>query len=179
MNNFRFIGRYDIGRIMKSINDNMELFKKETWRQVTSGSAHKGTETIFVRYPILKSAEDVFESLEVVDREFYSETSVKNLTEILKDQVGLQPARILIVKLNPNSVIESHVDEGAYAESTERYHIALDTNISCFFTCGNESIHIPQGDCYWFDKTQKHSVVNGGDTPRTHFIIDFWKEKIC
>lgn len=174
--NFRFICKYYVASIMKMIDQSPEIFAEEKWRQSASGSAHTDTETAFIRYPIVKSAFDVFESMAVDDRPLYKEPSVWHLIDDLAKRINRSPARAMVAKLNPKGKIAPHIDTGAYADATERYHIALSTNSSSYLICGDEKINIATGDCYWFNKHIMHSAVNDGDAPRLHMIIDFWRE---
>lgn len=175
MNNFKFITEYKVDDILETLRAAPSVFNEETWRKDHLGSSHTDVETAFIRYPVVKTAYDVFQSEELEDRALYFKPSVKDIILSLANYLRKNPARAIIAKLKPKGVIKTHIDQGKYADMTERYHIALETNSKSYLSCGEESLNIPQGHCYWFNKHIEHSAINEGATPRLHLIVDFWR----
>lgn len=175
MNNFHFVGRFDIRKVVTSLNAIPYVFSEETWRQKAQGTSHSDTETAFVRYPKVQTAFDVFESKEVENRELYGVLSIKNLIQEVALKIQRTPARILIARLAPGSKVLPHIDEGGYAISTERFHVALATNPNAYLHCGEEKVNIAEGECFWFNKHILHRAENSGSTSRMHLIMDFWE----
>lgn len=86
--------------------------------------------------------------------------------------------RAILVKLLKKNSIPSHVDT---ANETFRYcrriHIPIITNENCFFTVGNMTINMKEGEVWEMNNDKlAHSVVNDGEEDRIHLIID-WCEK--
>ena len=58
-----------------------------------------------------------------------------------------------------------------------RVHFPIITNDNVIFEqwdCEghNEKIHMKIGECWYIDVRKPHRAVNGGDTLRTHLVID-------
>jgi hypothetical protein len=53
-----------------------------------------------------------------------------------------------------------------------RIHIPVITNPNVFFTCGDASVHMTEGECWTFDSFQMHNVRNGGAEKRIHLVLD-------
>jgi len=80
--------------------------------------------------------------------------------------------RSMIIRLNPNSEIPVHHDEGYYLEKSHRVHVPILTFPEVIFTVGNEKIHMKEGECYEINNMNKHSVVNGSSSERIHLLLD-------
>ena len=88
---------------------------------------------------------------------------------------GHDVGRIVVAKLNYNSSIGDHIDEGDYHKEFSRYHMVINTNDKVVFTCEDEKQHMPQGTIWWFNNRVTHNVYNDGDTDRTHIVVDIRK----
>jgi quercetin dioxygenase-like cupin family protein len=84
-------------------------------------------------------------------------------------------ARVMLVELAAGAEIAPHIDQGAYAELTDRWHCALRTNRLCTMHSGGETAHMRPGEVWWFDKHAVHHVENLGAEPRVHLIMDTWR----
>ena len=158
-----------------------ELWQEITVRQDYADSAHKHTETIFLRGP------DAFD-WQTVQGGF----SAKNYPAlaILADPIGpildrlcfdLQVSelgRVMLVNLKSRCGISPHTDEGAYAEHFSRIHVALKSEVGNAFMCGGEMIHMKPGEAWWFDHQTEHKVDNDSIADRIHLIIDLVSPKV-
>lgn len=79
----------------------------------------------------------------------------------------------------PGESIKPHKDNGGGLDARHwflggacRIHVPLFTNINAIMTSGNESKHLPVGTIYEFHNNLDHYVVNNGDSPRVHLVID-------
>jgi hypothetical protein len=142
-----------------------EMFEQLTFRQDAPGSPHRSTESIYMRMPATISYHSMFEELATVDYLAYD--AFRTLVEALSLS-GL--ARIMIVKLKPGGIITDHIDQGAYAEATDRYHLAVATNRMTTLTSGGETLHMPAGSLPWFDKHALHCGSDSGDSYRIHLL---------
>ena len=59
----------------------------------------------------------------------------------------------------------------ADADYYDRMHYVVSGE--CDFTCGDETVHMRQGEAWWFNHRLMHSVVNNGAEDRVHLIIDY------
>jgi L-proline cis-4-hydroxylase len=78
-----------------------------------------------------------------------------------------------------NSVIIPHRDLLELSEladearNAHRLHIPLVTNEDCFFNEGNTVFRMRQGEIWFLDASQIHSVAVLSDEPRVHLMLDF------
>lgn len=85
---------------------------------------------------------------------------------------GVQLGRVLITRLSPGKIIAPHVDHGAPATFYSRYQIAIQSFPGVVFKAGNEQVNMMTGDCWLFDNTKEHSVINNSVDDRIALIID-------
>lgn len=96
------------------------------------------------------------------------------LAEVLKtiDLAGLYPRRARIIQLSPHSSSSWHRDAPDHIYMV-RLHIPILTNPGCFFETETERAHLPaDGRAYFLFVNGMHRVVNDGDTPRYHLVVD-------
>lgn len=172
----RLCGTIDVQPLLRVLPAWEPLFDAVRWRQETKGSPHADTKTIFLRMPAEITVETVFQSLEAVDLPPMDEPAFRTAVEAVSDLEGAPVARVMIVKLRPGGIILPHVDEGAYAEATDRYHLCVETNPLCHMQVGGEVVRPKAGEVWSFDKRTRHMVANGGTTWRTHLIVDCWRQ---
>jgi len=67
-------------------------------------------------------------------------------------------------------IVGSHIDEGKYYLSRDRYHLSIQGTYQYFV--GNESLIIDPGTLFWFNNKLPHGTVNLGDVPRISFVFD-------
>lgn len=79
----------------------------------------------------------------------------------------------------PGESIKPHKDNGGgitgkhwFLGGSCRIHVPLVTNPMAVMTSGNESKHLPVGTIYEFHNNLNHYVVNNGDSPRAHLVMD-------
>lgn len=150
------------------------LWQAETWRQKLRLSPHGETRSIILRGPPSTKPRDVLHSLDVIDRPGYGNPEFRTLVEGIASYVGGEPARALIAELPPEARVMQHTDTGTYAENTERFHLALQTNPLAILYCNGETCNVREGEVMWLDKHLPHSAINMGVTSRVHLIVDVW-----
>lgn len=86
--------------------------------------------------------------------------------------------RAILVKLSKKKNIPSHVDTANESfKYCRRIHVPIVTNPNCFFTVGDTTINMKEGEVWEMNNDKlEHSVENQGDEDRIHLIID-WCEK--
>jgi hypothetical protein len=172
MEHFIRIGEIPIDALAQAAIAHAARFADVVFRQRAPGSPHPDTETIYLRMPPVISRESIFESLDVVDRPMMMEPAFRDAVAAVAHLAGDAPARAMIVKLKPGGRIAPHIDEGAYAAATRRFHLPIATNPLAWLDSGGERRHLPAGTLWWFDKHALHSGGNDGAGDRIHLIVD-------
>jgi hypothetical protein len=144
-------------------------------RQIFLGSAHHMTQSIHLRGPTSFTYEDAFLSTVTLDYPLL-EPLMPVLMPVLGpllSAIGFKElGRVLIVRLPAGGALDSHIDQGAYAEYFTRYHVALRTNEDCALVVDDEPQHMAVGEAWRFDHRKMHYAVNRGDIERIHLIVD-------
>jgi hypothetical protein len=83
----------------------------------------------------------------------------------------LQVVRLL--RLGPGASIGEHRDYRLGHEDGEvRFHVPITTNPGVEFVHEGELVPMEPGETWYLDFNQPHRVVNRGDGPRVHLVID-------
>ena len=175
--NFLYKGSVDINPARKALEFNKKLFSIHTFRQSHELSPHRGTETIYLRWPKIvedfsRNVDEALDGMVSIDYPSLQISAFIDLVNAVRDKIDRPIARAIIVKLKPGEHIYEHVDQGAHAEATERYHLPIETNPESFLRVEDQYVFPEVGDIWWFNKHKPHSAANGGDTNRIHLIVD-------
>jgi len=101
------------------------------------------------------------------------------MQELITTTVDLTRLQFVRLAKVANSVILPHRDLLEFTELPEdakvahRVHIPLATNADCFFSEGNTIYRMREGEIWYLDATQMHSVAALSHEPRFHLIFDF------
>lgn len=148
-------------------------------RENFTGSPHSDTTSLNLRsvpWPV-KDVTAAQEDLRVVDwPALQLDQRFRQVLLLLQEASGLMMARAMVVSLRSGGTIKAHRDEGLYSRVTERFHYPVFTNHYAVSTIGDESVHMPEGTLWWFNKDEVHSATNEGSEDRVHIIFDGWKE---
>lgn len=175
MSNFKLVAQgLDVKPLVDALESRPELWKHITARQIAPGSAHHDTEAIFLRWCAKLDVHAAFNELEAVD--FRAALELPEAVELVKQALQHIPheaiGRILIVNLKAGGSIDAHMDEGAYADHYDRFHISLQSDEGNIFHVGGKSFHALPGELWWFNHKQHHSVENKSGRDRLHLILD-------
>ncbi len=80
--------------------------------------------------------------------------------------------RVIFAWLAPNADVQPHVDAGEYFKYRDRYHIVLQSPKGSECISGGEKQIFNEGQLWWFENKELHSVKNLNDTLRLHVIFD-------
>jgi hypothetical protein len=152
-----------------------EAWGEITLRQDYEGSAHKDTESIYLRGPKEISLAAGFNAIDTYDYPILLamlEEVSSILTPLLVHLEVSLLGRIMLARLKPGGQITEHVDEGPYAERFARFHVVLTSYDGNSFTVNDETLTFKPGECWWFNHRVKHSVRNDSLAPRVHLIFD-------
>jgi aspartyl/asparaginyl beta-hydroxylase (cupin superfamily) len=145
-----------------------------TFRQTFPGSAHHDTQSIYLTYCERIDVESVFNDLRAVS--YPALADLPEAADLINDALHLVGARsagrVMLVDLKAGGRITPHIDEGAYADHYERFHLVITSEAGNVFECGGDTAHMKPGELWWFNHKRLHSVSNYSDTPRLHLIVD-------
>lgn len=180
MKNFQKIAAgVDVTPLMHAVQRNSHLWNQNDLRTVHPGTPHTEVSDIWLRFNDLEKyragdAQSVLDEHESVNYPAMFELfQVRPLIFSLMTRVeGERLGRCLITKLPPGAKITPHVDGGAHAAYYERYHIVLQGLPGSVFRCGDEQVQMLTGECWWFDNSVEHEVINNSADDRVHLIVD-------
>jgi hypothetical protein len=149
------------------------LWDEDTWRQ-EEFCVHQFTKTI----PLIFDKDFRSENPSHLKDFKKVENSIETLTDILKETYGDGfLIRAILVKLNKNSSIATHIDSGASLASCKRVHIPIVTNKDVKFIVAAETVNMSRGEMWEINNSGKlHSVSNTSDSDRVHLILDWETE---
>lgn len=158
-------------------------FADDTRRQNAPGSAHHDTETILLRGPLGEvSRKTWYEDVPHADTELLAGwPSARNvlakIAESHRRRAGLEPVfgKAMVVSLKAGGHVDWHVDEGAYAEAHDRFHVCLIPSAGAMMYSGGLGLTLPVGQLTWINNRVLHSAINVGFNPRVHLIVDVRK----
>jgi hypothetical protein len=173
-------GNYDVGNIIKIIEDNKLDWDEFTDRQKKYNSEHIYTKTI----PIIFDKSFNFNSFKIIQTNHYhlfneEISKLENSIKYSTNENG-KIIRAILVKRSQKKSIKPHVDTvGLTLVVCRRIHIPIQTNNDCFFTVDNDKRNLKSGEIWEINNDKKlHSVDNFGDTDRIHLIIDWVEQSI-
>jgi hypothetical protein len=76
------------------------------------------------------------------------------------------------MRLSGRAEVDRHIDSDYYWNERVRVHIPILTQPSVRFSCGDAAINMAAGECWIFDTWRMHHVLNDGDNPRIHLVVD-------
>lgn len=165
---FIFVGKYTK---FDEILNLVLLFDESDWsefkeRKTRGGAASSNTDSI----PLIWGKLDTFTGQrQCKDYKLFE----YHLNQILSISGFNNVKRAVLARLHPGGVIPRHKDTGVISKATHRIHLPIVTNGKCKFTVGDKTMHIPAGELWIIDNTDKsHSVENLGDEHRIHLIVD-------
>ena len=164
-----------VSKLVAAIEEDPSFWGDITIRQEFPGTAHRETETIFLRGPRAFTFEQVFDDTGSYDYPVLNllAEEVKEIMVRVQEAISLtELGRMMVVNLPAMSMIDAHTDTGRYADYFDRWHLVLKNNDLCTMKVGGEVVQFAEGDLWKFDHRKEHEFVNAGDTDRWHLIFD-------
>lgn len=78
--------------------------------------------------------------------------------------------RVAFLKIAVGAEVGTHIDEGTYYLTRDRYHLAIQGEYH--YTVNGQKVHIKPGTWFWFDNKTPHGTQNVGDVPRITMVFD-------
>ena len=94
---------------------------------------------------------------------------------------GVVWSRSRLLKLDPFAGVPQHADINYHWFNRVRMHIPIVTHPAVKFFCGDEFVHMAEGEAWIFDNWRLHRVDNPIDAERIHLVADtsgsasFWQ----
>lgn len=184
MRNFvRIADSVDVIPLLVAIRRRPELWREDTYLRDYPQGPFGDTETIMLRFPA-KTVVETKAQLAVygasdAQHESIDYPTFAKLTEARSIIFGLMAkvqgerlGRVMINSVRPGGQIYPHADTEVHADYYSRFHVVLDTSPGANFRCGDETIHMRQGDVWWFNNALEHHIVNNGTCDRIHMVVD-------
>ncbi|MEZ5465384.1 MAG: TIGR03032 family protein [Lysobacteraceae bacterium] len=80
--------------------------------------------------------------------------------------------RTRLMRIDGVSEAPRHTDIDYYWQSRHRIHVPVQTSSRVIFECGDEQVHMAEGEVWLFDTTRLHRVTNPEPTTRIHLVCD-------
>ncbi len=173
MQNFNFIGKFDIETALKQVLENESLWNQDTIRTSYSLGTHQEVDDIILRFN--KPSDKVQDYFDGLEMEWRSSTrdlyhSVHLTLSLLRLFNSNDLGRVVISRLRPGAQIGTHKDEGLYAKHYSRYHIVYQAG--GVFNSGFDTLRMKPGEVWSFNHHLEHSVFNDSSQDRIHLIVD-------
>jgi len=78
----------------------------------------------------------------------------------------------MINKIVPGGRIFAHADTPEQTRYYTRFHVVLQGLPGAILKAGDEQINMTTGDCFWFDNSQIHEVINNSASDRLSMVVD-------
>jgi hypothetical protein len=78
--------------------------------------------------------------------------------------------RCAFLSLPVGQIVGTHIDEGTYYLTKDRYHLSIQGKYE--YNVGDENIIVEPGTFFWFNNKLPHSAINIGEEPRITFVFD-------
>ena len=83
--------------------------------------------------------------------------------------------RCAFLSLPIGEIVGSHIDEGTYYLTRDRYHLSILGTYQYF--CGTDTTIVEPGTLLWFNNKLEHGTKNVGDCVRITFVFDVSQSK--
>ncbi len=85
---------------------------------------------------------------------------------------GTHLGGVLITRIPPGKSIAPHSDDGWHAKFyNTKLYVVLSGNPQCWNRVLDEKVIMKTGECWFFNNTVEHEVVNDGETDRITLIV--------
>ena len=163
----------DIASLVSALERQPEIWALDTFWKDHPIPIFREVDTIYLRFPdkeVFRSGVGDVNTCEDQKAISLLPESREVIWAIFEHVRGKELGRVLINRLPPCAKVLPHSDgENLYYS---RYHVVLQTNDLIEFRCGQEYASMREGEVWWFDNSVEHEVINHGDTPRIHLIVD-------
>ncbi len=158
---------------VQRLNADLETCLKAQWKEHFNQNDYSGSWTVIALRSQTGNAEDILANdseQPFIDTPLLAQC---HYFKELLDAMLFEKETVRLLRLQPGSVVKPHRDMGlAYRFGCFRLHIPLATHTSVEFMVGGENIPMKEGECWYADFDQTHSVNNESSQERIHLVID-------
>ncbi len=177
MRNFQPIAIIDTVPLLNQVLRQPHLWKADTYLRDYPQGPFGDTETIFLRFPpasvteLERGEKDQHECV-WMDGSLHLPAARPLIFGLMAKVEGERLGRVMINKLAPGGRVFPHADTPAHADYWDRYHVVMQSGPGCNFRTGDETVHMPTGQVWWFQNALEHEVINNSADDRIHMIVD-------
>jgi aspartyl/asparaginyl beta-hydroxylase (cupin superfamily) len=164
----------DVGPMLEEIDGQPQLWDADTRRQ-TNIQVQRETSSI----PLRGALKPIPEGVNQKDWHPSRRTPfadrcprIYSWVEQFANELGGEPSRISVVRLNPHGRVYPHIDGGDYYKVRDRYHLVLRSPGGSAMNSGGEEVVFRDGELWWFNNKAVHDAFNPSTEGRIHVIFD-------
>jgi mannose-6-phosphate isomerase-like protein (cupin superfamily) len=176
--------RFEVDRLQEELKAWPDVWNELPWRtRAYTNSPHREIDDIWVRYNPLRNFDGNWEKFNGPhEAEWYPvawripsviELVISLATKLEAKEVGA----VLVTRVPPGKQVYPHVDGGWHARYYEKFVIQVASSPGQSFNFEGESLDARPGECYWFDNSQSHWVLNPTSEERISLIVCVRREK--
>lgn len=169
MSNYCFLDKnVNVSAILKQLQDN-----QEDWYAVSKFNNTAGIKEPRGFLPLVMALVDHRDQSPKDTEGLQKTTLYSKYTEIHKwlESWGItDTARMAFIRLAPGESNGTHIDEGKYYLTKDRYHLAIQGRYR--YQVGEEVHIIEPGTFFWFDNKVPHSSINIDTVDRIALVFD-------
>lgn len=183
----RLLGfRFDVSDLQKELAEHPEVWNEIGLRtRMYKNSPHREVDDIWVRYNPIKNFRGNWTEFNGDHPAEWYPVSHKlwHAAELAMDLAVLYECSIhdigavLITRVPSGKQVYPHSDGGWQAENHEKFIIQISSAPGQSFNFENEKLDARPGECYWFDNSAPHWVLNPTSEERISLIVCLRREK--
>lgn len=169
--------RFYVGYLVKQLEQHPELWNEFDLRTNHPQSPHRELSDIFVRYNAWSNF--------CGDRQAFNEpheavwwpaaeklSAVRDIVfSLMRHVEGEHLGGVLITKIPAGKQCYPHIDVGWHARHYDKYAVQIASAPKQAFHVGPSQLSAEPGECYFFDNSITHRVVNDSDSDRITLIV--------
>lgn len=180
MSDFKKINKtFWVEGLKQELLNQPDLWDKNIERTYFSDSPHHTVSDIWARFNDItefKKTGDFSHASDEHDSVWYPESyrlpSLRKIVFDLMHEVrGERLGGVLITKVCPGGRIGRHTDKSWHAEYYAKFYIPIQNNSGAEFHFDTGVIKPIEGECYWFDNSCPHWVINDSPIDRIALIV--------
>lgn len=178
MSGLRLIAkRFDVRPLVAQLAAAPALWDDFNLRTNHPQSPHRELSDIFVRYNARENYEGDRQAFNGPhDAVWWSAVdTLPSVMPIVFDLMrfvdGERLGMVLITKIPAHTKCYPHTDNGWHAGHYEKYAVQIASAEQQSFHVEHESLSALPGECYWFDNSKTHHVLNDSDEDRITMIV--------
>lgn len=169
--------RFNTEPLYRELVNYPEVWNEIPYRTNSATSPHREVDDVWVRYNALENWTGDRDSFNgphtsvwypVVHRLPAARLLALDLYAQLE---GVQLGAVLITRVPAHKQVYPHVDESWHARYYEKFIIQVRGNNRQAFFVKEQLVSARTGECYWFDNSHPHWVVNHSDEDRISLIV--------